>query len=554
MPFRHADVVTLYIYLVLIAINILYNGVVNLKVLIGLSWPYANGNLHLGHLASSLPADVLARYYRDQGADVSFVSGSDCFGTPILVTAKQENTTPAAVAQKYYQSHQQDFRDLGFSFDNYTATLSPHHQDFATNFHAEMYDTDHVFVKTVPQLYCPHCQQYLPDRYVEGLCPHCGKPAKGDSCDHCGKMLEPEDLVDPKCKLCGATPVRRDTKQIYLRLSQMQAAIAQHFAAKQADWTNNAVGMTNKYLNEGLVDRAITRNITWGIDLPANAAPLLGDLADKKIYIWAENVLGYLSATQAVKPNWPEFLLDDTPTEKRHYYVHAKDNIPFHSVILPGLLLANDKHRWHLPDRIISSEYLNMNGKKISKSAGNYITVRQMLDNFNVDFIRYYFLRNVNDKKDANFSFADFVNTVNGELIDNFGNLVNRTLTFVKNKFNNQIPAMQPNPAITAQIDQTRAACYAQIEAGACSKALATIMELVAFGNKWFNDNKPWVTLSPQTIAECVAIIRHTAQMLQYFLPTSAGKVLAWLQTDTLGDISVLYKKLDLKEIEERKW
>ena len=185
-----------------------------LNVLIGLSWPYANGHLHLGHIASSLPADVIARYYRDHGAAVSFVSGSDCFGTPILVTAKTEGLTPNQIAEKYSASHKRDFTDLGFTFDNYTATLNPAHQQFASGFHADLYDTDNVFVKTVPQLYCNHCQQYLPDRYVEGTCPYCGEHAKGDSCDHCGKILEPEDLKDPRCKLCGATPELRETKQI----------------------------------------------------------------------------------------------------------------------------------------------------------------------------------------------------------------------------------------------------------------------------------------------------------------------------------------------------
>lgn len=522
--------------------------------MIGLSWPYANGHLHLGHLASSLPADALARYYRDHGADVSFVSGSDCFGTPILVTAKKENLTPEQVADKYNQSHRRDLTDLLFTFDNYTSTLNPQHQQFATDFHAALYRTNHVFTKSIPQLYCEHCQQYLPDRYVVGTCPHCHQPAKGDSCDHCGKMLEPEDLLEPQCQLCGATPVKRDTKQIYLRLSELQPAIAANLQAKQADWTNNAVGMTNKYLGEGLVDRAITRNITWGVPLPANAADLLGDITDKRVYIWAENVLGYLSATKAVKPDWEDFWLDSTPTEKRHYYVHAKDNIPFHSVILPGLLLAEDSHPWHLPDRIISSEYLNMNGQKISKSAGNYISARQLLDNFDVDMIRYYFLRNVNDKKDANFSFADFVNTVNGELIDNFGNLVNRTLAFIKNKFNGAVPNVTPRDAVTAAINETTTTFDQQMVAGACSKALSTVMTLVAFGNKWFNDHTPWKNLDQATLAECVTIIKAAARMLQYFIPVGAGQVLAWLKTDQLGDIKVLYKKLDLKDIEARPW
>ncbi len=525
-----------------------------LKVVIGLSWPYANGHLHLGHLASSLPADALARYYREQGADVSFVSGSDCFGTPILVTAKNEGLTPAAVATKYYESHRRDFTDLNFSFDNYTATLSPAHTAFATAFHSALYQTNNVFVKSIPQLYCEHCQQYLPDRYVEGTCPHCGNPAKGDSCDHCGKILEPEDLLDPRCKLCGATPVKRDTKQIYLRLSTLQKPIAQNLQDKQATWTNNAVGMTNKYLNEGLVDRAITRNITWGVDLPANAQKLLGTTTDKKIYIWAENVLGYLSATKAVKTDWEDYWLDDRPTEKRHIYVHAKDNIPFHSVILPGLLLAENSHRWHLPDQIVSSEYLNMNGKKIAKSTGNYLTARQLIDRFDVDMLRYYFLRNVNDKKDANFSFADLVNTVNGELVDNFGNLVNRTLTFIKNKFAGKLPTDPVRVEVTTAIDEATTTYHEQMQAGACSKALTTVMGLVAFGNKWFNDHTPWKDLSTQTIGDCVMVIRATATLLKPFIPTSAERVLAWIATPQLGDIAVLYKKLDLKTIEEQAW
>jgi len=525
-----------------------------LNVLIGLSWPYANGQLHLGHVASSLPADVIARYYRDHNANVSFVSGSDCFGTPILVSAKNENLTPTQIAEKYSTSHKNDFADLGFSFDNYTATISSEHQNFASNFHADMYDTDNVFVKTVPQLYCTQCKQYLPDRYVEGICPHCGEHAKGDSCDHCGKILEPEDLKDPRCKLCGATPELRNTQQIYLRLSKFQDKIRNNLQNKQKQWTNNAVGMTNKYLNEGLIDRAITRNITWGVPLPDNAKKLLSDTTDKHIYIWAENVLGYLSATQAIKSDWENYLLDNSDTPKRHYYVHAKDNIPFHSVILPGLLLAESKHQWHLPDYIISSEYLTMNGKKISKSTGNYISARQLIDNFDVDMIRYYFLRNTNDKKDANFSFEDFVYTVNGELIDNYGNLVNRTLSFIKNKFDSKIPSMHPNPTITQEVNKVRIEFDQLIEAGACSKALALAMSLVTFGNKWFSDHTPWKTLDQQTIAECVTIIREATAMLKYFIPNGTAKVLNWLATDTLQDISVLYKKLDIKEIQERTW
>lgn len=545
----------------------------NLRVLIGMSWPYANGQLHIGHIASSLPADVIARYWRDMGAQVSLVSGADCFGTPILVASKQQGITPEEVARKYHKLQVADYTDLLFSFDNYTATMFTHHVEFAKNFHAEMYTGDKVFVKSVQQLYCPDCKQYLPDRYVEGICPYCGSRAKGDSCDHCGKMLEPEELKEPQCKLCGTVPEMRNTKQVYLRLKALQQSIQRNIDERGENWTGNAVSMTGKYLKEGLIDRAITRNISWGVDIPEIAKKMLGDLTDKKIYIWAENVLGYLSATKEVKANWEEFLLDSPAAntaaagrnnketarpiiERLHYYVHAKDNIPFHSVILPGLLLANEKYRWHLPDRIIASEYITLNGKKMSKSDGNYITARELIDGFDVDFIRYYFLRNVNDRHDANFAFADFVNTVNGELVDNFGNLVNRTLAFVKSKFNGGLPQNKIPAEIEKKIKAAVKTVRKNIELGYCNKALAVIMELVAFGNKHFNDCAPWLTLktdmaaAEQTIAECVEIIRASCGLLKYFIPKSAERVLDWIAGRELGEIEILYKKLDLQEIE----
>jgi methionyl-tRNA synthetase len=364
-------------------------------------------------------------------------------------------------------------------------------------------------------------------------------------------MLEPEELIDPKCKLCGATPEMKDTKQIYLRLSALQDGIQKNADKKKDFWTNNAIGMTGKYLKEGLRDRAVTRNISWGVPMPDSAKHLLGDLTDKKIYIWAENVLGYFAATKEVKTDWEKFLSDDTETKKIHYYVHAKDNIPFHSVILPGLLLADNTHKWHLPDRIIAGEYITMNGKKISKSDGNYITARELIDNFDIDFIRYYFLRNINDKKDADFSFRDFVNTVNGELADNFGNLVNRTLTFIKNKFDGKIPA--GGMRHMKKINAAKKEVGKLIEKGYCSKALLAAMQLVTFGNKWFNDNAPWKTLNKAIIADCVEIIRAACEMLCYFIPLSAEKVFSWIAGDKLGDIDILYKKIDLEDI-EKKW
>ena len=529
------------------------------KVLIGMSWLYANGRMHIGHAASSLPADVLARFHRGIGNDVSFVTGSDCFGTPILVQALAEGVSHEQLAEKYHKLLEQDFRALGFSFTNYSKTMSEGHQKFVREFHAEMYRGDYIFERTTPQLFCEKCKKFLPDRYVEGTCPHCKKDAKGDSCDGCGKMLEPEELIHPRCKLCGATPISRDTTQLYIKLSAMQPILQKYFDEKKDAWTANAQGLTRRYLNEGLHDRAITRSIDWGVPMPDMSGTKFSkyNWDDKKIYIWAENVLGYLSAST------PEFIREDGG-EFLHYYVHAKDNIPFHSIILPGLILAHGggRAKFHLPDVILSSEYVTLEGEKISKSKGNLLTAEELHREFDVDMIRYYFLRTVSDKKDSNFSFVDFVNTINGELVNNFGNLVNRTLAFVKSKLDGKIlgDALTPIPSRipAAEINSTKTEVNKLMWEGGVNRALGRVMDLVNFGNKYFDECKPWISIKSDPskcahdISDVVEIIRACVNLLEPFIPTACEKVKTWLVGDEVGEIEVLFKRLDIKEVQEK--
>jgi len=528
------------------------------KVLIGLSWVYANGRLHIGHVGSSLPADALARFHRLIGNDVSFVTGSDCYGTPILVSAKKEGLTPEALAQKYHELLDNDFKRLGFTFDNYSKTMGEYHNKFAMDFHAEMYKGDYVYEKAADQLYCEACKKYLPDRYVEGTCPHCQKAAKGDSCDHCSKILEPEELIDPKCKLCGSCPKPKNTSQLYLKLSAMQDTLEKYYADKHQSWTINAQGLAGRYLKEGLHDRAITRNIEWGIPVPRKGWD------DKRIYIWAENVLGYLSATKECKKDWQAFLLAD---DALHYYVHAKDNIPFHTIILPGLMQAHPD-AWHKPDIIVASEYIVLEGKKMSKSAGTLLTAEEMSDAFDIDLIRFYFLRNINDRKDFNFTFTDFVNTCNGELINNFGNLVNRTLSFIQSKYAGEVKVFPferrrggtGGDGVVEVIKETSTKVHDLMYAGKTRDALLEAMELVNFGNKYFSDNEPWKNpeASRKVIFEVLTIIANAVKILEPFIPNSCGKVQRWLagldskKNFKLPEVEILFKRLDMKEVLEK--
>ncbi|MCL2570279.1 MAG: methionine--tRNA ligase [Firmicutes bacterium] len=549
------------------------------KVLIGLSWPYANGRLHIGHVASSLPADVLARYHRMAGNDVSFVTGSDCYGTPILVAAKQEGITPKQLSDKYHKFHAKDFKSLGFTFSLYSKTTAKHHNDFVRDFHARMYLRDKKFIyeQGAEQLYCESCDKYLPDRYVEGICPFCKGESKGDSCDGCGKMIEPEELLEPKCKLCAGKPIPRMTRQLYLKLATLEDRIREYFNARKESWANNAIGLTGRYLNEGLIDRAITRNIEWGVQLPKEESKQAFNFSDaelkqKKIYIWAENVLGYLSVTkewcERTGRDWREFLLDNVKSEKLHYYVHGKDNIPFHAIILPGLLMAGDGE-YHLPDQIVSSEYVTMANDKMSKSKGNIIRAEDLVKTFDVDLIRYFFIRNVNDRKDVNFTLEDFCATINADLVNSFGNLVNRTLSFIKTKFNGRLVTGKRCSAVEQEIANTYMEVGELIEKGKTNKALHRAMDLVHFANKYFDACEPWKTVKNDVekcksdLMDVINIIANLARVLYPFVPGACTKVAKWLKIVAnewrpifienelkLGKFDVLFNRLDVKLVQ----
>ncbi len=532
------------------------------NILIGGAWPYANGDLHIGRLSALIPGDVLARYHRAKGDRVYYVSGSDCHGTPVAIRARQEGKSPEEISDYYHSEFLECFNRLGFSYDLYDKTSSAEHKSFVKEFHKTMYEGAYIYEKSVPQAYCNTCEGFLADRFVEGKCPECGQEARGDQCDACGKLLEPEQLVQPRCSVCGETPEFKATNHLYIALTKLENKINE-YVDSHPEWRKNAIAFSKKYIKEGLRDRAVTRDLAWGIEVPKEG------FENKRIYIWAENVLGYLSGSYQVAKDreggFNELWYGDN---SKHYYVHGKDNIPFHSIILPGLLLANRKG-WRLPDQIVSCEYLTLEGRKISTSKNYAVWVKDLLDNYDPDSIRYFLITNGPEKRDTDFTWREYINSHNGELLGAYGNFANRNLAFVQKYYSGRVPEGKLDPEIANKLTALYASTGTRLESGAFKEALDTIFEFVRGANKYFDQEKPWETrtTAPQecnnTIFNCIQIISNLAVLLKPFLPFSSQKLQNWLGLEdcwetqyvssgvSIPETAILFERIDKKRAEE---
>ncbi len=504
------------------------------NILICSAWPYANGSLHLGHIAGLLPADILARYFRLRGDNVLFVSGSDCHGTPIAVRAAQEKLPPAEVAARYHEEFVRSFEQLGFSYDKYAATIDQEHQQQVQEIIRQLYAGDWLYPREQQQIWCDHCKKFLPDRYVEGVCPRCGsREARGDQCDACGALLDPENLSERRCKLCGNPPGEKTTMHLFFRLSKFQQPLEQLLAEKGGKWRLNAREMTARYLREGLHDRAVSRDIDWGVSVPIEG------YTDKKVYVWFEAVLGYFTTSkrwakeQGDADSWQKFWGPDGIS----YYIHGKDNIPFHTVIFPGLLLAMDEN-YNLPDRIISSEFLNIEGRKLSTSRNWAVWIPDFLANYSADSLRYFLTVNGPESRDADFSWREYVERNNGELAGAWGNLVNRTLPFVSRHFDGIVPGgtNEAGEKLLSDIADLYGEAGSCIEEGRFKEALRLIFNQVRSCNKYFDTEAPWKTIKTdknrcaETIAVCTQAIANLAVLTAPFLPFASQRLF-----DSLG-------------------
>ncbi|OMC69666.1 methionine--tRNA ligase [Paenibacillus odorifer] len=534
------------------------------NVFIGGAWPYANGSLHLGRLSSVLPGDVLARYFRSKGDNVLYVSGSDCHGTPVAVQAANEGITPGAFASRYHEEFLKCFEQLGFSYDLYTRTDQQQHHKVVQALFTKLLENGHLYKKTIAQCYCEVDQRFLPDRYVEGTCPVCGERARGDQCDYCSTILDPADLLDRVCKLCGNTPTERPTEHYYLSLSNFQSELTEYVEEAQF-WRENAIKLTKRYLKEELQDRAVTRDLSWGVDVP------VAGFEDKKIYVWIEAVSGYLSASKQWAAqsgvNWEDFWLEEKGAITA-YYVHGKDNIPFHTLIWPAVLLGAGG--LHLPDRIISSEYLTLEGQKFSTSRNWAVWVPDILERYQPDSIRYFLIANGPEKRDTDFSWREFIYSHNGELLGAFGNLVNRSLAFVEKFCEGKVPNGQLDKGWKDNIDLLYLESGRLIEAGNLKDALEFIFSYVRKANQYFDLQKPWIRIKEDQVScdsaiyTCVQIIANLANLLHPFLPFSCDKIRGFLSLELpnwqpcsvppyqqVTDLQLLFERIDISRIKE---
>ncbi len=528
-----------------------------MKVLIGGAWPYANYKLHLGHIAGLVGGDILARYHRAKGDDVIYVSGSDCHGTPITERAKKEGTTPEEICAKYHESFVKAFEGLNFSYDLYTLTETPFHKEKVKEIIKKIYDNGLIYEKIEPQAFCEHCNKFMADRELQLVCPNCGNLTKGDSCD-CGYMIAEEDLLNATCRECGSKVVQRNNKNLYIALSKMQPEIEKFVNENKSKWRINAQNETDKYLREGLKDRAITRDLTWGIDIPVDG------YEDKKLYVWIEAVLGYVTACMKVCEerglNWEDYWKH----ADKIYMVHGKDNIVFHSIIFPALLLAI-KDGFKLPDVIVSSEYLNFNNEKASKSKGNAISAEEVLEKYNSDTVRFHLISNGPEKKDTNFSIMDYVTTHNNEITNKYGNFVNRTLKF---KGISEIPNGKMDAQIKSLIEKAYDEIGEAIEKLEFKVGAEKAIRLIEEANKYYDERKPWIQFKEDmeafndTIYTCCNLIANISNIMEPFMPESSAKIrkilniedINWKYIEVkpnikLDDVEVLFTRFDEKQI-----
>jgi methionyl-tRNA synthetase len=472
------------------------------KILVTSALPYANGPIHLGHLAGAyLTPDFYVRYKRRTGADVAYICGSDEHGVPITIAAEKEGVTPQDIVDRYHKMNKKAFEDFGISFDYYGRTSSKVHHQTSQEFFTALYDKGFFKKKTEEQLYDPKADMFLPDRYVKGTCPNCGyEEAYGDQCEHCGTSLSPTELIDPKSALTGEKPELKKTEHWYMPLGDAQPKLEQWIDTRE-NWKPNVMGQVKSWLNDGLQDRAATRDLSWGVPVP------LDDAKGKVLYVWFDAPIGYISATkewaqEQGKPElWKEFWQDEN-TELYHFI--GKDNIVFHCIMFPIILMEHGGYV--LPKNVPANEFLNLEGRKLSTSRGWAVWLHEYLEveEFEPDLLRYALGSTLPESKDSDFSWKDFQNRVNTELADVLGNFTNRTLSFTTNYAEGKVPELiepsELDKETLQSINHQKEKITHAYESFKFKEAISETMNLARIGNRYFTETEPWKTRKSEPI------------------------------------------------------
>lgn len=545
------------------------------KYLVTAALPYANSFIHIGHLAGAyLPPDIYVRYRKLKGDDVIFISGSDEHGTAIEMASILEKVSPQEIIDRYHFSNKKAFEDIGIEFDIFSRTSNKIHHETAKEFTLNLYNKNLFVKKTEKQLYSNKEKRFLADRFIIGTCPVCGfEEARGDECQNCGSNLSPLELINPRSKITGDTPVEKETTHFYIPLGDYQKRLEDWIYSKK-DWKSNVINYCKSWFKAGLHDRAITRDLDWGVKVPMEGCD------GKVIYVWFEAPIGYISATKELfiernePEKWKEFWCDKD-TKLIHFI--GKDNIVFHAIIFPAMLMAHGDYV--LPDNIPANEFLNISGEKFSKSKGNGILVKDIVEKFNPDIVRYTLATLIPENKDSEFTWKELQSKNNSELAAILGNFINRTVIFAKSKFENKIPSGaktgEADKEILKQFKKSSGTVAEFYDTFKFKDALMETMNAIRAANKYFNDSEPWKLIKEDkerceaVINTCLEICHSIAIIIAPVLPFTSDKILKVLNKDKsdfkwdmigesvlkagneLGESVILFPQIEDKQIDE---
>ena len=552
------------------------------KILVTSALPYVNGPIHLGHLSGAyLPADIYVRYNRLKGNDVLYVCGSDEHGVPITISAEKEGVTPQVIIDRYHKINKDAFDKFEMSFDVYSRTSLPGHHKTAQEFFLEFYNQGILKEKKTKQFYDEKAQMFLPDRYVEGTCPNCGnEEARSDECENCGALYKPNELKNPKSKITGETPTLKETSHWFFPLDKFQPELEKYINEmnKKYGWKENVLQYCRGWFKSGLQERAVTRDLDWGVKVPLDSA------VGKVLYVWFEAVLGYISATKEYsKSVGKENLWKDYWQNKDTKYIAfiGKDNVVFHCIVFPAMLMAwnqSGKEQYVLPQNVPANEFLNFEGKKFSKSRNWGIDVHEFLNIFPADPLRYTLAANLPETRDTDFYWKEFQARNNNELADTLGNFINRTFTFVKKHFGGNVPEKgkldKIDKDMLAQSKASSKKVGELFEKYKIKEGVFEAMQLARDANKYFNDSEPWVTVKNEkgkcgtTLYVCLQIIYTLAEIFYPVIPNSSQRIFKMLNAEptdwdncgdenlvpnhTLNKAEILFKKIEDDVIEKQ--